>query len=59
MAGGLHSCANFFLPVYINSLADTDISYKLLNDVLDILFEHILGHVEPKKCEIVWTILKV
>lgn len=59
MAGSLHTCADFFLPVYINSLADTDISYKLLNDVLDMLFDHILGHVQPKKSAIVWTILKV
>lgn len=59
MAGGLHSCADFFFPVYINSLADTDISYKLLNDVLDMLFDHILEHLQPKKSAIVWTILKV
>lgn len=59
MTGGLHSCAEFFLPVYLNSLADTDISYKLLNDVLDMLFDNVLGHVEPKKSILIWTILKV
>jgi len=59
MAGGLHTCADFFLPVYLNSLADMDISYKLLNDVLDMLFDNILGHIEPKKSTPIWTILKV
>jgi len=59
MAGGLHTCADYFLPVYLNSLADTDISYKLLNDVLDMLFDNILGHIEPKKSTPIWTILKV
>lgn len=59
MTGGFHSCADHFLPVYINSLADTDISYKLLNDVLDMLFDNILGHIEPKKSTLIWTILKV
>lgn len=59
MAGGLHSCAEFFLPVYLNSLADIDISFKLLNDVLDNLFDHVLGHIEPKKSLLIWTILKV
>lgn len=59
MSGGLHTCADYFLPIYINSLADTDISYKLLNDVLDMLFDNILTHVEPKKSIIIWTILKV
>jgi len=59
MAGGLHSCADYFLPVYLNSLADVDISYKLLNDVLDMLFDNILGHIEPKKSTAIWTILKV
>lgn len=59
MAGGLHSCAEFFLPVYLNSLSDTDISYKLLNDVQDMLFDNILGHIEPKKSILIWTILKV
>jgi len=59
MTGGLHTCADSFLPVYINSLADTDISYKLLNDVLDMLFDHILGHIEPKKSTLVWITLKV
>lgn len=59
MAGGLHTCADYFLPVYLNSLADMDISYKLLNDVLDMLFDNILGHIEPKKSTSIWTILKV
>lgn len=59
MSGGLHTCADLFLPIYINSLADTDISYKLLNDVLGMLFDHILSHVEPKKSAVIWTILKV
>jgi len=59
MAGGLHTCADYFLPVYLNSLADTDISYKLLNDVLDMLFDNILGHIEPKKSTPIWTMLKV
>lgn len=59
MGGGLHSCADLFLPIYINSLADEDISYKLLNDVLDMLFDNILDHIEPKKSIIIWTILKV
>ncbi|XP_001952794.2 small subunit processome component 20 homolog [Acyrthosiphon pisum] len=58
MAGGLHTCADYFLPVYLNSLADMDISYKLLNDVLDMLFDNILGHIEPKKSTPIWTILK-
>lgn len=59
MAGGLHSCAEFFLPVYLNSLADTDISYKLLNDVLEMLFDNVLGHIESKKSVLIWTVLKV
>lgn len=59
MAGGLHTCADYFLPVYINSLADTDISHKLLNDVLDMLFDNILQHIEPKKSKLVWIVLKV
>jgi len=59
MAGGLHTCADYFLPVYLNSLADMDISYKLLNDVLDMLFDNILGHIEPKKSTPIWKILKV
>lgn len=59
MGGGLHICADYFLPVYINSLADIDISYKLLNDVLDMLFDNILGHIEPKKSTLIWTVLKV
>jgi len=59
MAGGLHTCADYFLPVYINSLADIDISHKLLNDVLDMLFDNILQHIEPKKSKLVWTVLKV
>lgn len=36
-----------------------DISYKLLNDVLDMIFDNILGHVEPKKSTFIWTVLKV
>lgn len=59
MSGGLHTCADNFLPIYIGSLADTDISYKLLNDVLDMLFDNIFGHIEPKKSILIWTILKV
>lgn len=59
MAGGLHTCADYFLPVYIDSLADTDISYNLLNDVLDMLFDNILGHIEPKKSILIWEKLKV
>lgn len=59
MAGGLHICADNFLPIYINSLADTDISYKLLNDVLNMLFDNIFVHVEPKKSAIIWITLKV
>lgn len=59
MAGGLHSCADHFLPVYLNSLADDDISYKLLNDVLDMLFDNILSHIEPKKSTLIWTVLMV
>jgi len=59
MAGGLHTCADYFLPVYLNSLADMDISYKILNDVLDMLFDNILGHIEPKKSTPIWIILKV
>lgn len=59
MGGGLHTCADFFLPIYLNSLADEDISYKLLNDVLDMLFDNILNYVEPKKSTFIWTILKV
>lgn len=59
MAGGFHTCADYFLPVYINSLADSDISFNLLNDVLDMLFDNILGHIEPKKSKLIWTTLKV
>lgn len=59
VAGGLHTCADYFLPVYIDSLADTDISYNLLNDVLDMLFDNILGHIEPKKSILIWEKLKV
>lgn len=59
MAGGLHTCANYFLPVYINSLADPDISHKLLYDVLDMFFDNIFGHIEPKKSTLIWTTLKV
>lgn len=59
MTGGLHTCADYFLPIYINSLADTDISYRLLNDLLNMLFDNILSHVEPKKSKLIWTTLKV
>ncbi|XP_050435060.1 small subunit processome component 20 homolog [Adelges cooleyi] len=58
MAGGLHTCADHFLPIYINSLADPDISYKLLYDVLDMLFDNIFEHIDPKKSTLIWTVLK-
>ncbi|XP_050524775.1 small subunit processome component 20 homolog [Daktulosphaira vitifoliae] len=58
ISGGLHICAESFLPVYLNSLCDTDLSHKLLYEIIDMLFDNIFNYIDPKKTLIIWTILK-
>lgn len=59
VSGGLHTCADIFLPVYLNSLGDIDVSHKLLYEILDMLFDNIFIYIDPKKSSIIWTTLKV